>query len=131
MSHSLRRLAVTVGCAMLLALPTAAMAEDQKPKVCPICGRTNAGYSSKAGTTLVRGAANTLLGWTELIRQPAQEAKAGGNVLVGIGKGIGHGVMRTLAGVGEVFTFWTPKVNNKYIHFADDCPVCMKKKPAQ
>ena len=98
---------------------------------CPICakvGNASASYQAKAGCTLVRGTANTLLGWTELIRQPVDEAKAGGNVLVGIGKGIGQGVTRTLAGVGEVLTFWTPKIHNSYIHFANDCPVCMKKK---
>lgn len=129
MSRLLRPLVLVLGCAViLLGLPGPVMAEDQNLKVCPICGHTNADYSAKAGTTLVRGAANTLLGWTELFRQPAQEAKAGGNVLVGIGKGVGHGVMRTVAGLGEVLTFWTPKVNNKYIHFSDDCPVCMKER---
>jgi len=75
--------------------------------------------------TLGRGAVNALLGWTELIHQPAQEAKAGRNVLAGIGKGVGEGVVRTLAGVGEVLTFWTPRVQDRYLRFAEDCPVCM------
>lgn len=95
---------------------------------CPICHRANneeASYPSKAGNTLARGAANTLLGWTELIRQPAAEVEAGGNVLTGIGKGMGESVKRTLAGAGEVLTFWTPKVQKSYVHFATDCPICM------
>ena len=101
--------------------------------MCPICQRAGdetASYSSKAGNTLVRGAANTLFGWTEVIRQPALEAKAGRNVLSGMAKGVGQGVARTLTGVGEVLTFWTPKIQNRYVHFAEDCPICMGQKQA-
>lgn len=115
---------IAVGLVVMLGGSSVALA------ACAICekaGDPNATYLQKSGTTLVRGAANTLLGWTELIRQPVDEAKAGGNVLVGIGKGVGQGVKRTLAGVGEVVTFWTPKINNEYIHFASDCPICMTK----
>lgn len=104
-------------------------AEEHAP-VCPVCskaGDQTATYSSKAGYTLVRGAANVLFGWTEVIRQPAEEVKGGGNVLFGMAKGLGRGVQRTLAGAGEALTFWTPKVQDKYIHFSDDCPVCMRK----
>ena len=46
-------------------------------------------------------------------------------MLTGIGKGVSEGLMRTLAGVGEVLTFWTPKVQDRYLYFATDCPVCM------
>ena len=116
---------------MLLGVSRPAMAEEAKP-VCPICSKAGdeASYAAKAGTTLVRGATNTLLGWTELLRQPAEETKAGGNVLVGIGKGVGQGVVRTVQGLGEVLTFWTPKVDHHYIHFSKDCPVCMGMKQA-
>ena len=99
------------------------------PAVCPICHRAvdaSTGYPEKAGKTLVRGAANTVLGWTELISEPVQEAKNGGNVFVGIGKGVGMTIQRTAAGLGELLTFWTPKVNNQYVKFATDCPICMK-----
>ena len=80
-------------------------------------------YQEKATNTLLRGALNTTLGWTELIRQPAKEAKEGGNVFVGLANGVGQSVTRTLAGLGEIFTFWTPKVQGQYIHFAEDCPL--------
>lgn len=105
--------------------------EPRSGTTCPICskaGHEQATYASKAGYTLARGAANTLFGWTELIRQPAQEVKAGGNVFTGIATGLGKGVMRTFAGAGEVLTFWTPKTEKGYLHFADDCPLCMKGK---
>jgi len=123
-----RRLGVIVASALWLVGVQAAQAEEPPRPICPICSRANeetAAYPSKAVATLGRGAANTFLGWTELIRQPAQEAKAGGNVFIGIGKGVGHGVTRTLAGVGELLTFWSPKVQDRYLRFATDCPVCM------
>ena len=109
--------------------PTDTTTGAKAPAVCPICHRavdSSTPYSEKAGKTLVRGAANTALGWTELISQPVQEAKNGGNVFVGIGKGLGMTVQRTAAGLGEILTFWTPKVNNEYVKFATDCPICMK-----
>lgn len=123
-----RWLAVILGCAVWLGGAHAALAEEPQRTICPICSRANkeaAAYPTKAVATLGRGAANTFLGWTELIRQPAEEVKAGGNVLMGIGKGVGQGVTRTLAGVGELLTFWAPKVQDRYLRFATDCPVCM------
>jgi len=110
-----------------LLRPAAAVAEEAPRPTCPICAHATeaAAYPAKAASTLGRGVANALFGWTELIRQPAQEAKAGGNVLVGIGKGVGQGVGRTLAGIGETLTFWTPKVQDRYLRFATDCPICM------
>ena len=98
--------------------------------ICPICHRAiqeDTSYSEKAGHTLARGAANTLLGWTDLIRQPAQEARRGGNVLTGLAEGAGRSVTRTLSGVGDLLTFWTPKIQGRYVHFARDCPVCAGK----
>jgi putative exosortase-associated protein (TIGR04073 family) len=105
-----------------------APAADAAGPQCQICKHASdqqAGYAETAGLTLARGAANTALGWTELIRQPADEVKRGGNVVVGIGKGVGQGVVRTLSGIGEVLTFWTPKVHDRYVRFATDCPICM------
>lgn len=124
-------MALAVVCAGVLLCGVAAPASAaEASKICPICKRANDGsadYGTKAGHTLARGAANTLLGWTEAIQQPAEEAKHGGNVFVGILNGLGRGVQRTAAGVGEVLTFWTPKVGNDYIRTATDCPLCMGK----
>ncbi|MBI2104858.1 MAG: exosortase system-associated protein, TIGR04073 family [Candidatus Omnitrophica bacterium] len=116
------------GLAAWLLGPGAALADEVPRTTCPICAHANEAsptYPAKAASTLGRGVANAFFGWTELIRQPAQEAKAGGNVLVGIGKGVEQGVRRTLAGVGEALTFWTPKVQDRYLRFSTDCPICM------
>jgi putative exosortase-associated protein (TIGR04073 family) len=122
---------VTIGLLALL-LGTSGLAHPAlaaEPRVvCPICSRANdqaSAYPSKAATTLLRGSANALLGWTELLRQPAKEARAGGNVVIGIGKGVQQSVLRTVVGVGELLTFWTPKVQGDYVHLAADCPICM------
>ena len=123
-------LMVLLGGAGPAAAAKAGQVSAQEGKMCPICAKAGddmATYPSKAGSTLVRGAANTLLGWTELIRQPVQETKAGGNVFTGLAKGLGEGVKRTLGGAGEVLTFWTPKVKGSYLAFAHDCPLCMNK----
>jgi len=99
--------------------------------VCPICSRLThpQPYPAQAGTLLARGAVNTLLGWTEMIRQPAQEAKEGHNVLTGIGKGINRSVKRTLSGAGELLTFWMPRnQRDRATAFAEDCPLCMGRK---
>ena len=119
---------IVMSCTLLLGLSRAVMAKEEI--VCPICHRAiqeDASYSEKAGHTLARGVANTLLGWTDLIRQPAQEAKQGGNVLTGLAQGAGRSITRTLSGLGDVLTFWTPKVQGHYLHFANDCPVCAGK----
>jgi len=113
---------------LTLAGGSSASAEEA---ICPICQRAgNAGapYGEKMGNTLVRGTANTLMGWTEIIRQPAEEAKKGGNVLAGLANGLGRSIQRTAAGIGEVLTFWTPKMNEEYVQFAQDCPICMGNK---
>ena len=121
------------GLALLLGSGSPAAAQDDQDKVliCPICSKASsedATYGTKAGYTLTRGATNTLLGWTELFRRPVDEVKSGGNVVSGIGEGISHSFTRTLGGLGEVLTFWTPKIQNSYVHFSDDCPVCMGKR---
>ena len=122
---------VVVGFALLFGCSRPAAAAEGQGKICPICARASdeaASYPSKAGYTLARGATNTLLGWTELFRQPVSEVKGGGNVVTGIGKGVGQTVKRTLGGIGEVLTFWTPKMQDSYLHFSQDCPICMGKR---
>ena len=116
-----------------MATPLAAAAEQQSQQphqhtVCPICGRATdeAPYSEKAAATLARGLTNTVFGWTEVIRRPAAEAKAGGSVLMGIGSGVTRGVTRTLGGLGEMLTFWTPRGSRGYLRFSRDCPLCMQ-----
>jgi len=122
--------AMSAGALLCAAAP--AVAEEEI--VCPIClhaDNEQGEYAAKAGMTFVRGAANLFFGWTEVIREPAQEAREGRNVrnvVVGMANGLGHGIARTAVGVGELFTFWTPKINNRYVRMAADCPICMGKK---
>ena len=120
------RVTIFVSLALILGLGAPASAQESRP-MCPICRRANnqdAPYTQKASMTLVRGAVNTAFGWTELLVQPAQEVKAGGSLLSGIGKGVGSGVKRTLVGVGELLTFWTPKGKEGYLTLSPDCAVC-------
>ena len=123
--------ALGVGLGLILGIARPALAE-QPPTICPICNAANndaADYSQKAGSTLVRGALNTAFGWTELLVEPAEEVKEGGNLVTGIGKGVGFAVKRTFLGVGELFTFWTPKGQRGYLRLNKDCPVCMGRQP--
>ena len=120
---------VVLGIAILFGFAGSSMAA-QKAAMCPVCAKADdqsVSYPGHAGSTLVRGAANTVLGWTELIRQPVNEVKGGGNVFTGVAKGVGQGVKRTLEGAAEVLTFWVPKVKGNYLHIADNCPICMGK----
>ncbi|MBI4343640.1 MAG: hypothetical protein HY601_02365 [Candidatus Omnitrophica bacterium] len=120
--------------AALLGVPgfcAAAEPAAKRAAVCPICSKTlsdQTDYGTKAGHTLLRGATNTFFGWTEMILQPAQTAKEGGNVFTGLAKGLGQGLTRTLNGAAEVATFWTPKINQRYLTFSEDCPICMGRK---
>jgi len=127
--HHVMRLVVTalltVGCAT--GAVAAASAEEPRQR-CPICRRANdqrLPYPEKAGSTLVRGAVNTAFGWTELLVQPTAEVNAGGNVLFGIGKGVGYAVKRTAGGISELLTFWTPKSKAGYLSLVNDCPICV------
>ena len=112
------------------ALPTGSM--PVQPARCPICGRANnptASYTEKASFTLVRGLSNTAFGWTELLMQPTDEVEHGGNVFVGMGKGLTSAAGRTVAGVGEIFTFWLPQDNKKNKSLIQTCPLCMRSLP--
>lgn len=124
-----------LGIGFVLSLATPAHAEQQQQQgLCPICRVANSqtsAYPEKVGSTLVRGAANTAFGWTELLVEPTAEVKAGGNLLTGIGKGVNMAMKRTVLGVGELLTFWTPKGQNGYLTLNHDCPVCMGKHQTQ
>ena len=101
-------------------------ARVEEPKLCPFCLKANdpdVGYLDKTSNTLIRGILNTTLGWTEVLRVPAKHAREDGNIWNGLASGLGSGVTRTLNGLAEIFTFWTPKVGDNYIHFSTDCPL--------
>ncbi|HKZ16080.1 MAG TPA: exosortase system-associated protein, TIGR04073 family [Geobacteraceae bacterium] len=63
------------------------------------------------GTKAGRGLANTATGWLEFPKQIYVTAKEGGAakaIFIGPFKGIGMTIARTLAGVGELATFFVP-----------------------
>ena len=108
---------------------TTGEAASDEPKLCPICLKANnddISYQEKASNTLARGILNFTLGWTEMIRQPAKTAKEDRNILAGIAIGAGASVTRTISGLGEILTFWTPRVGKDYIHFSRNCPLDAK-----
>ena len=108
----------------LVGLSAPAFADDGSHG-CGICeGTKSDSWGVKTSTTLVRGVANTGGCWMELVNQPVKETKAGGNVLVGVGKGFGHTFIRLCKGVGEIVTSPLPKAKDGS-QIASDCPVCM------
>lgn len=110
----------------------AGAAEDEISHTCPICQFTTnrSSYGQKAGGTFLRGATNTVFGWTEMLLAPNEEVKSGGSVATGMGKGMSLAVRRTAAGLGELLTFWTPKGKDGYLRFTTTCPICMGQQPA-
>ncbi len=92
---------------------------------CAICnGTTSNNWGTKTGSQLARGAANAGGCWLEMVNQPMKEHKAGGNMLVGVGKGIGHTCLRLVKGAGEIVTAPLPKAKDGS-QIATDCPMCM------
>ena len=122
-----RALLSVVIVAALAAGPTAiTWAEEALQPVCPICEnlrKEHLRYSDKTANTLGRGLLNFTLGWTELIRQPAKKAREDKDVWRGIANGIGKSAVRSVRGLGEILTFWTPETKDGYIHFSKDCPI--------
>jgi len=117
---------------LLISVTPSAAAAEETSTTCPICQFTtnNSSYGQKAGSTFLRGATNTVFGWTELLLKPNEEVKSGGNVATGIGKGMSLTVRRTAAGLGELLTFWTPKGKDGYLRFTTTCPICMGQQPS-
>lgn len=93
-----------VGGLLVVVAPTArAQAQAQKPP-------EQFGYATGAVTKLGRGFVNLVTGWTELIVQPWRGVQAEGakGVPIGIGKGLGLSVLRTLSGAYEIATCAVP-----------------------
>lgn len=117
---------------LVLGMTGPAGAAEEVSQTCPICQFTTnrSSYGQKAGGTLLRGATNTVFGWTEMLLAPNKEVKSGGGVAAGMGKGMSLAVQRTAAGLGELLTFWTPKGKDGYLRFTTTCPICMGQQPA-
>ena len=111
----------------MAGLAAPAFADDAKgvSSTCPVCSRTTSDqWGVKTTSQLARGVANAGGCWMEMVRQPMNETKAGGNVLVGIGKGFGHTCLRLVEGGAEIVTAPMPKAKDGS-QIAHDCPICM------
>lgn len=69
-----------------------------------------ADYPTEVGTKFGRGLANASTGWVELFKNTYNEPARNGAlyVPVGLAKGIGHTVGRTVIGVFDLATFMIP-----------------------
>ncbi|MFH1858048.1 MAG: hypothetical protein ABH845_04010 [Candidatus Omnitrophota bacterium] len=93
----MKRLFVLAVVMTLLAVPSIALAGSPWTE--------EEGYINRANAKFGFGLKNAALGWTELVTQPVDEAKAGGNAAVGFGKGIWNTVGQTVGGALHLGTF--------------------------
>jgi len=63
------------------------------------------GYGNRAGSKLLFGVKNLLLGWTEIFTEPKEALDSGENFFVGLGKGLKNGVEQELGGVVHIVSF--------------------------
>ncbi len=100
--------AVTFVSVFLVLMGTGAFADDQ---IRPIEDRSSQDIVNGMGNKAGRGIANVATGWLELPKQIYVTSKEGGavkGIFLGPLKGIGMTVVRTLAGAGELATFFIP-----------------------
>jgi putative exosortase-associated protein (TIGR04073 family) len=100
---------VVVFLFVLLAVPVAnSFAADD---LTPVEDRSAQEVVSGMGNKAARGVANVATGWLELPKQiyvASEEGGAAKGIFIGPLKGIGMTLVRTLAGVGELVTFFVP-----------------------
>ncbi len=103
----------------VMALATAG---DAVPE-CTVCNEAASDYyPEKDFFQFTRGIVNLGLCWVELVNQPAKEIKNGGNILIGMAKGLGHVGVRLVEGGGEVLTCITPPAKDgTCTQIAHDC----------
>ena len=65
-------------------------------------------YLTKTSGQFLRGATNIGFCWLEMIHQPELEIRSGGNLLVGVAKGVGHSLLRVVKGIGDIATCASP-----------------------
>lgn len=102
-------------CALLLGIAGSVVAQEQQQTekqahtgTCRLCDAAESkAYVTQVAGKFGRGATNALFGWTELIVSPMRASHAHEGLAVGIDRGIGHMLKRTIVGLGELFTCWT------------------------
>jgi len=119
-----RFLAGFLALTLLAAIPAplALAAEDTGCSVCD--GVESDNHLVKTGSQFTRGLANVALSWLEMFRQPKEEIDNSGNVLVGVGEGVGHTFLRLAKGLGEMIVSPLPHAKDDS-RIATNCPICM------
>ena len=121
----MRRFGLALLIVSIACLAAPAFADEGAGTDCAVCSRTTSdNWGVKTGSQLGRGVANAGGCWLEMVNQPMKEAKGGGNVLVGVGKGIGHTGLRLVKGAGEIITAPLPQAKDGS-QISTDCPMCM------
>ena len=98
-----KRLGVVLFSVVLLSGPIAASAASS--------WASGATYGEQATGKLKYGLKNTLLGWTELFREPKRASAAGENVFAGVGRGVWNAVGQTVGGIAHLVTFPIPAID--------------------
>jgi putative exosortase-associated protein (TIGR04073 family) len=110
---------------MVFAASFAYAAGAKEAEGCWACSNLQSDdMSQRYGARVCNGLCNAALGWSEIFFRPGKVVSAGGNPVVGFFEGLGNAISRTVAGVVEVVTFWTP---GKSVAKIDDCPMCAYK----
>ena len=115
----MRRVMVVVVASMMLAAPAwAARLPVHEAAESPEYGR-------KFGGMIGRGLINGTTGFVDVLVNVVNETRQGPpfiGTLVGVGKGIGCGVLRTLSGAVDLVTFWVPGFNGMSVSDSyDNC----------
>ena len=96
----MRPVAALAGLFVLMTVASPALAAD-----------TASAVTYGAGDKAMRGVCNTLTGWVEIpkrINETWQASGAGAGFTWGLLRGLGHGFIRTAAGLYELVTFPFP-----------------------
>lgn len=122
----MRRFVMALVILSIACVAAPAFADEEVGTGCAICDNVahSENHGVKTGAQLGRGVANAGGCWLEMVNQPMKEVKGGGNVLVGVGKGIGHTCLRLVKGAGEIITAPLPRAKDGD-QIATDCPMCM------
>ena len=113
---------VLLAAALVLSFPFSGRAHAEISSLCSAADSDN--YITKASGQFARGIVNMGLCWVELIHQPGLELEPemGGNLFRGLGRGVGHTLLRAAKGVGDLFTaFLPPHDDGTYEVIVNDC----------
>ena len=106
MLKTIRVIALTL---LVVSLCTGLAFTDEAVRACGICEHAESGnYAVSAPGKISRGIVNIGFGWTNLFMQPKKSVDHGENLLMGIGKGFGYTLLRTIEGVAEAGLFFLP-----------------------